>query len=730
MPEPIENIAQYTTPPNPYQNIGGMNAPGYQQNDLTKPFDLKTALDNDPQFDVLGSDVYNDLPPFLQAVKDKIANGRSNKGRTSYFLGENKFKTTEQIAQEQAQQNQGGTFTPTDNTKIDLSEYDKYNAELERMKGEYPQMPDRPELKNPSSQQLLFAGVATLLDFWGGGSPAATAAVPYQYQLQKQQQDFADMTNKYLAMVDEYKVKFNTTSEQAMRALNASLQKYQIETGNERMNNELSFREYAMKAGFEQDKTMFGIRARHDFDMLGEQAKENRLSWMIQTYFNDGTDPKTRDILKTTLEMFGVKDLPKLEGMTQANRLQKAQADMTEQQALEQTTLWPLKKEEADIRMKWLREDDKWYDKMKSLEYKTGVANLNSIREQIKNMQFSRNFQVDEQQRMYFSELYDSAKLSIGAVQGQLGSMYAERKELLDSVEKARAYGEESAEYKGAKDMLDQWDSTNSETISGLRGELTNLTGELDSYREYLKAASGIQVGSTDLGGMYVGTPYSWGGGGKYGPTKGTEKGKDTIGFDCSGLTQCVAFNDFGVDIPRSAMQQFKMDGFDVPTNPASGLLDLKAGDFVYFKDPKKESWHVAIHIGNGMIRHAPNTGETIRDENIDKFLKNTSKVFMGAKRFWNPGQFGWEPPMVPSIMIPPGTKIEGQPAERGDSGQIGPKNQGTFDPFNVNKNKGNASDLYKPKPLFPPTNGSGLFGQTERLTFDEWLKKRKESGR
>ena len=52
-------------------------------------------------------------------------------------------------------------------------------------------------------------------------------------------------------------------------------------------------------------------------------------------------------------------------------------------------------------------------------------------------------------------------------------------------------------------------------------------------------------------GGSQMGVPYSWGGGKPTGPTTGVDSGANTVGFDCSGLTQ-FSFAGVGVLIPSS----------------------------------------------------------------------------------------------------------------------------------------------------------------------------------
>ncbi|MGK5558590.1 NlpC/P60 family protein, partial [Actinomadura kijaniata] len=59
----------------------------------------------------------------------------------------------------------------------------------------------------------------------------------------------------------------------------------------------------------------------------------------------------------------------------------------------------------------------------------------------------------------------------------------------------------------------------------------------------------------------WLGTPYSWGGGGPNGPSYGIAHGAHIKGFDCSGLTQ-YAWVQAGVRIDRA--QQLLLDGHSI----------------------------------------------------------------------------------------------------------------------------------------------------------------------
>ena len=68
-------------------------------------------------------------------------------------------------------------------------------------------------------------------------------------------------------------------------------------------------------------------------------------------------------------------------------------------------------------------------------------------------------------------------------------------------------------------------------------------------------SASAAQT-AIDAAMRYLGTPYAWGGGGSDGPSRGFAQGADTVGFDCSGLTQ-YAYAQAGIYIPRNSRAQY-----------------------------------------------------------------------------------------------------------------------------------------------------------------------------
>jgi cell wall-associated NlpC family hydrolase len=88
--------------------------------------------------------------------------------------------------------------------------------------------------------------------------------------------------------------------------------------------------------------------------------------------------------------------------------------------------------------------------------------------------------------------------------------------------------------------------------------------------------------------------------------------------FDCSGLT-LFAWAKAGVPLPHLASAQFRIGRHVEPR-------DLQPGDLVFFY-PTIE--HVGMYIGNGMMVHAPQTGDVVRIVPLNRFAKD----FVGATR-------------------------------------------------------------------------------------------------
>ncbi|NUW43457.1 C40 family peptidase [Nonomuraea rhodomycinica] len=102
-----------------------------------------------------------------------------------------------------------------------------------------------------------------------------------------------------------------------------------------------------------------------------------------------------------------------------------------------------------------------------------------------------------------------------------------------------------------------------------------------------------------------LGTPFSWGGGASTGPTRGVGRGAGTTGFDCSGLT-LYAWSKAGVKLGHYTGSQFRQ-GRRVP------VTALRKGDLVFFGGGTGDPTHVGLYLGDGIMIHAPKTGDVVR---------------------------------------------------------------------------------------------------------------------
>ncbi|MEU2926849.1 C40 family peptidase [Streptomyces sp. NPDC007251] len=116
-------------------------------------------------------------------------------------------------------------------------------------------------------------------------------------------------------------------------------------------------------------------------------------------------------------------------------------------------------------------------------------------------------------------------------------------------------------------------------------------TGSLPPVAESLQASRAAKA--IAFARAQIGKPCVWG-----------ATGPDS--YDCSSLTQ-AAWRAAGVELPRAAYQQ-ALAGAPV------ALAGIEPGDLVLFFDDDR---HVGLHVGGGMMVHAPGPGASIREESI-----------------------------------------------------------------------------------------------------------------
>lgn len=97
-----------------------------------------------------------------------------------------------------------------------------------------------------------------------------------------------------------------------------------------------------------------------------------------------------------------------------------------------------------------------------------------------------------------------------------------------------------------------------------------------------------------------VGTPYRWGG------------NTPASGFDCSGLVDYIYRNAANLALPHSSSAMADLSGLKV-----TRMTELASGDLVFFGNKRTIS-HVGVYVGKGRFVHAPNSGGTVRLDDID----------------------------------------------------------------------------------------------------------------
>ncbi|WP_240601758.1 C40 family peptidase [Oleiagrimonas sp. MCCC 1A03011] len=98
-----------------------------------------------------------------------------------------------------------------------------------------------------------------------------------------------------------------------------------------------------------------------------------------------------------------------------------------------------------------------------------------------------------------------------------------------------------------------------------------------------------------------VGTPYRWGG------------NTPDSGFDCSGLVDYVFRTSAGLKLPRTSREMSRMSAPKIKRTNR-----LATGDLLFFRTSMHRISHVAIYVGKGRFVHAPNSGGTVRLDNLD----------------------------------------------------------------------------------------------------------------
>jgi len=131
-----------------------------------------------------------------------------------------------------------------------------------------------------------------------------------------------------------------------------------------------------------------------------------------------------------------------------------------------------------------------------------------------------------------------------------------------------------------------------------------------------------VQVAQQDVAirsGDVVSAAYSFRG------TRYVFGGTSRSGFDCSSFVRYILGRADGVDLPRTAEEQY-YHGSPVTRE------DLRPGDLVFFKNTYRHGIsHVGIYTGNGKFVHAANSHKGVREDSLD--TSYYSNHYAGARR-------------------------------------------------------------------------------------------------
>lgn len=88
--------------------------------------------------------------------------------------------------------------------------------------------------------------------------------------------------------------------------------------------------------------------------------------------------------------------------------------------------------------------------------------------------------------------------------------------------------------------------------------------------------------------------------------------GTSRSGFDCSGFVRFILSATDGVDLPRTATEQYY---HGTPVSEAQA----RPGDLVFFKNTYKHGIsHVGIYVGGGQFVHAANAHKGVRADSLN----------------------------------------------------------------------------------------------------------------
>lgn len=215
--------------------------------------------------------------------------------------------------------------------------------------------------------------------------------------------------------------------------------------------------------------------------------------------------------------------------------------------------------------------------------------------------------------------------VSLGGVES-LGQQSLGNATTLNSLKQQKAYEKASADATAAAQKYQTAMSQQANLSITQTGGGFSTGGFSGSYTADFsgsgKVNSGARQTAINAASRYIGTPYSWGGGGTKGPSRGIAQGARTVGFDCSGLVQ-YAYAQAGMKMPRHSSAQFAM-------GKRTSVNNLRPGDLI------GRPGHIMIYIGGGKILEAPSTGKHVRIMSMKSRGVSDSRGWFGIRVRFN----------------------------------------------------------------------------------------------
>ena len=143
----------------------------------------------------------------------------------------------------------------------------------------------------------------------------------------------------------------------------------------------------------------------------------------------------------------------------------------------------------------------------------------------------------------------------------------------------------------------------------GAGGE--GLTRELETRQRALQSSDSSRLMRVVR--SYLDVPYKWG-------------GTTRAGMDCSALTRAVYREAYGVELPRTSRQMYRLG------KPVSVPDQLRSGDLVFFRIDTSGPGisHVGIYVGDGRFAHASSSRGGVIDPLSSPYF---DKRLAGARR-------------------------------------------------------------------------------------------------